>query len=230
MAGGTDIEQGPTRFQKHYQCSDDGNGGTDSKTVNVTVNAVVNYTLTINKTGSGSGTVTSNPAGIDCGNTCSAQFGDGTSVTLTANPDSGSVFAGWSGDCSACGSNTTCQITMDSNKTCTATFDLQPVNNPPVINSFTATPTSGTAPLTVTFNWNVSDADGDTLTCYLDIDNDGTNDYTINDCANNTSKQHTYNTAGTYTAKLTVDDGNGGIDSKTVNVTVNAVINYTLTI
>jgi len=51
-----------------------------------------------------------------------------------------------------------------------------PVNNLPAINSFVVNPTSGTAPLAVTFSWNISDPDGDTLTCYLDINNDGIND------------------------------------------------------
>ncbi len=97
-----------------------------------------------------------------------------------------------------------------------------PTNNPPVINTFSANPNTGTAPLTVTFSWNVSDPDGDTLTCTLDINNDGTADYTINDCANNTSQTHTYNTVGTYTAVLTVDDGKGGQSNAQVNITVNA--------
>ena len=98
-------------------------------------------------------------------------------------------------------------------------------NNPPSINSFNANPNSGNAPLTVTFSWNVNDPDGDVLTCYLDVDNDGNNDYTINDCVNNTSQEHTYNNPGNYTAKLTVDDGNGGTDSKTVSISVTSAAN-----
>ena len=59
-------------------------------------------TLTVVKSGGGSGTVTSNPAGINCGSDCSASFTNGTSVTLTATPASGSTFAGWEGEgCSA---------------------------------------------------------------------------------------------------------------------------------
>jgi hypothetical protein len=80
------------------------------------------YTLTINKAGSGSGTVTSDPEGINCGSDCSELYSAGSLVNLTATPNADSIFAGWSGDCSHCGSNSECQITMDSEKTCTATF------------------------------------------------------------------------------------------------------------
>jgi Divergent InlB B-repeat domain len=55
-------------------------------------------TITVTKTGQG--TVTSSPAGIDCGATCAQPFRDGTSVVLTAEPSAGFVFSGWSGACS----------------------------------------------------------------------------------------------------------------------------------
>ncbi len=59
-------------------------------THNVTMTAAgPQPTLTVNKTGTGSGTVTSSPSGINCGSTCSAQFAQGTAVTLTANPTAG---------------------------------------------------------------------------------------------------------------------------------------------
>ena len=76
-------------------------------------------TLTVTKAGSGTGTVTSSPAGINCGATCSAQFGDGAVVTLTASASSGSIFTGWSGDCSAAGA---CTLTMTAARNVTATF------------------------------------------------------------------------------------------------------------
>ncbi|MGN6871816.1 MAG: InlB B-repeat-containing protein, partial [Solirubrobacteraceae bacterium] len=79
------------------------------------------HTLTVSKAGSGSGTVTSSPAGIDCGSTCSAQFDDGTQVTLTVAPDTGSTFTGWSGGgCS--GTQTTCTVKMGANVSVTASF------------------------------------------------------------------------------------------------------------
>ena len=55
--------------------------------------------------------------------------------------------------------------------------------------------------------WNVSDADNDTLTCSLDVNDDGAADYTIDDCANNTSQAHTFATEGAHVVRLTVSDG-----------------------
>ncbi len=66
-----------------------------------------------------SGVVTSTPGGIDCGITCSASFPRGSTVTLTATPDSTSSFEGWRGACSGTG---TCTVTMDANRTVSATF------------------------------------------------------------------------------------------------------------
>jgi hypothetical protein len=80
--------------------------------------------VTVNKAGTGSGTVTSSPDGIHCGTTCNAAFADGTVVTLTASAAGGSTFAGWSGG--GCGGTGTCQVT--TNATVTATFDAP---NPP---------------------------------------------------------------------------------------------------
>jgi hypothetical protein len=77
-------------------------------------------TLTVSRTGA-AGTVTSSPAGIDCGATCSHDFAGGTLVTLTPTPDSGSVFTGWSGDCTGTGG---CTVTMDQARSVTASFAL----------------------------------------------------------------------------------------------------------
>ena len=59
--------------------------------------------LSVSKSGSGSGTVTSSPPGINCGLTCSALFNNNTNVTLTAVARTCSTFTGWSGDCSGTG-------------------------------------------------------------------------------------------------------------------------------
>lgn len=77
------------------------------------------HALTVTKVGAGTGTVTSAPAGISCGATCVFSFNEGTTVTLTATPSAGSVFAGWSGDCSGTGS---CQVSMNSARRVGAAF------------------------------------------------------------------------------------------------------------
>ncbi len=87
----------------------------------VTATFTLLRTITVAKAGSGSGTVSSSPAGINCGPTCSAQYPDGTVVTLTATAAAGSVFTGWTG--AACPGTGTCQVTAASNQTVTATFD-----------------------------------------------------------------------------------------------------------
>jgi hypothetical protein len=84
------------------------------------VNPQPQYQLTVYKTGTGVGTVTSNPAGITCGNTCSAAFNAGRSVTLQANPASGSFFAGWSG--ARCSGTGNCTVTMNTAQSVTANF------------------------------------------------------------------------------------------------------------
>jgi endo-1,4-beta-xylanase len=84
------------------------------------------FALTVTKTGNGSGTVTSSPAGINCGSTCSANYSSTTTVTLTASAASGSTFGGWSGACS--GTSTTCTVSMAAARTATAAFNA-PVND-----------------------------------------------------------------------------------------------------
>lgn len=77
------------------------------------------YTLTVATAGTGLGTVSSTPTGIECGNgktSCSKIYGEGVSVTLTPTASAGFAFAGWNPEC-ADG-----KVTLTSNKTCTASF------------------------------------------------------------------------------------------------------------
>ena len=79
------------------------------------------FALTVSKVGSGSGAVVSSPwSVIDCGETCTAPYGRGTVVTLTARPEGDSTFDGWEGACS--GTNP-CAVTIDAAKTVTARFN-----------------------------------------------------------------------------------------------------------
>jgi len=94
---------------------------------NSTINAnftIVQYTLTTSTSGTngGTGTITSSPAGINCGSTCSKAYDYGTSVILTATPASGASFSGWAGACASFGTTTTCTLNMTAARSTTATF------------------------------------------------------------------------------------------------------------
>lgn len=93
----------------------DGASGTSTIPAFVTVNPL----LTVTKSGSGTGPVASNPAGISCGATCGAAFEGEQPVVLTATPDPGSTFAGWLG---ACTGSAPCSVTMNDTAMVSATF------------------------------------------------------------------------------------------------------------
>ena len=78
------------------------------------------FPLTVKKNGSGTGYVRSAPQGIDCGDTCTYTFSQGTPVTLTATPSSNAIFVGWEGpNCSGTGP---CTVEMDQARNVIATF------------------------------------------------------------------------------------------------------------
>jgi uncharacterized repeat protein (TIGR02543 family) len=99
------------------------------------LNVVANFTnyqptLSVSKSGTGTGLVVSNDVPgiipkINCGSTCSASYAIGTTVTLTARPDTGSIFTSWSGCNSVAGMN--CTVSMQSSTYVTATF-TRPTN------------------------------------------------------------------------------------------------------
>jgi len=97
---------------------------TSDTTVTATFDSAPPPTLTVTPAGAGTGSVTSAPAGVDCGATCAFSFPYGTSATLTATPAAGSVFSGWSGG--GCSGTGTCTLTLNANTTVTATFGLAP--------------------------------------------------------------------------------------------------------
>jgi uncharacterized repeat protein (TIGR02543 family) len=76
--------------------------------------------LTMELSGSGSGTISSSPRGVGCASTCTGNFPSGTSVSLTATPN-GSTFQGWTG-CDAA-SGPVCTVNLTSDRTVTATFN-----------------------------------------------------------------------------------------------------------
>lgn len=80
----------------------------------------ISRTLQVTLAGNGSGSVSSQPAGIDCpADDCSSDFPDGSIIELTATPDPGATFTGWSG---ACNGTDPCQVNMSSNQLVQASF------------------------------------------------------------------------------------------------------------
>src|SRR2546425_1516899 len=97
------------------------------------------FQASVVRAGTGSGTVTSMPAGINCGTFCAASYVSGTAVTLTATPDVNSTVGTWSGCDIVTGSQ--CTVTVTSARTVTAAFQAQTATPPSVSMS---SPTAGT--------------------------------------------------------------------------------------
>ncbi len=106
------------------------NGNPATQTFNLSGTAVEpNDELYVNGPGGGSGTVVSNPAGIDCtftgsvaSGTCTASFTGGSVVTLQETPAAGSTFTTWAGACASAGSSPTCNVTVSPFVTLSAVF------------------------------------------------------------------------------------------------------------
>lgn len=96
-------------------------GGSSASLAAGTIRQDYRLSLTVN----GDGQVTSSPSGLSCGASCSALFGMGSTVTLTAS--SGTILS-WSGDCSGTGSTAT--VTMSAARSCVASFSSTPTPTP----------------------------------------------------------------------------------------------------
>ena len=110
-----------------------GGGCSGTSTCMVTMNSALNVTatfalqsfvLTVSKSGTGTGTVTSVPSGINCtgAGPCTSSYSSGSLVQLTATANTGSSFGGWSGG--GCSGTGTCLVTMSAAQAVTATFTL----------------------------------------------------------------------------------------------------------
>lgn len=115
--------------------------------------ATTTFTLGVTKSGTGTGSVTSTPAGISCGTDCTEAYASGSVVALSAQPAAGSTFVGWSG---ACIGTAACSVTMDAAKSVGAAFTSTTTTTTLSVN-----PGSVNAGSNVTVNWsNISAATG----------------------------------------------------------------------
>ena len=146
----------------------------------------------VQTSGDGDGTVTSDPAGLDCGIVCVEEFFPGLTVELTATAFEGSKFSGWSGDCSG---SQTCRMIMDSHKTVTAQF----AGGVPIAD-FQVDGAIGTAPFTAIFT---DTSDNFPESWQWDFNDDGVID------ATQQNPSFEFTEPGIYTVSLTVANTEG---------------------
>jgi uncharacterized repeat protein (TIGR01451 family) len=146
----------------------------------------------------------------------------GTQTGVPYNPATGLVtlvdglFAvPASSDCGVAASSINSQLGLPSpsgNNYAVLTALAIPAPQPALVARFNATPSSGTAPLDVSFNASTSTVSTATATYRWDFDNNGTTDLTS---ASPTGASHTYVIPGNYTAKLSITDSDGDVATTT---------------
>ncbi|MEO8637464.1 MAG: LamG-like jellyroll fold domain-containing protein [Candidatus Taylorbacteria bacterium] len=201
------------------------NNSVPSAALSVTTSGVATpttFTLTITKAGTGGGTVTSTGGSVSCGSTCSASgLTSGTVSTLTAVATSGSTFTGWSGG--GCSGTGTCVVTVASNTTVTATFNLSSVSGVPAPTYVSA---AGVAPDQISLIWLRSTPTTGTITSYT-IYRNGTQIGTIahipyqapyHDTEQQYYQDFTVSPGTTYTYTVTATDNGGNVSPPSAGV------------
>ena len=179
------------------------------KTVNATF-TYITHRLTVTMDGSGQGTVSMLPGGIDCSSSCFHDFGAGSLVHLTPIAEPGSVFTAWGGDCEGVDKDSVCILSMTGPKTVTATFTAILNMIPTAIFAFN--PSSPAQGATVTFDATGSSDDGSIVSYAWDF-GDGSSGSGI-------TATHTFSSGGTYAVTLTVTDNLGAMDTATKSIVV----------
>ena len=200
-----------------FRCTGGVNGGV------IISDSQATSTLMVTKTGgSGTGTVISSPAGINCGSYCSESVNTNSNVVLTEVPNSGSTFAGWSGGgCS--GTATSCTVNVDANKTVNAVFNSAPVD--PNLNCSVSitnpVPVSGSVNINTLTTWTATSTTGQDFSgvnkvwVVIDSNNPAPGRPLSVDAISN-SVDNTFTTIGSKTIGVTV--GNGAQCTGTVNI------------
>ena len=141
-------------------CSDGSVTMSDARSCTATFNLAGPSSYALTAATAGSGTVTSNPAGINCGIDCSESYTSGTVVTLTATPASGWTFAGWTGDADCSDGS----VTMSAARSCTATFSTNFILNIALVGTGFGTVTSNPAGISCGGDCSESYASGTVVT------------------------------------------------------------------
>lgn len=153
-------------------------------------------TISVSKQGEGTGTVTIDPGGLSCGSVCSGTFMTGTSITLTAVPDTNYIFGGWAGITGCDNSGTTCTVALNQDTTVRAIF-MTPVAD----YAIRVYPYLGAAPLTVDFLGIINNAPN--VSWNWDF-GDGTS-------SSSKSTTHVYNNPGSYQVWFSIYNPDGSL-------------------
>jgi hypothetical protein len=177
------------------------------------------FTLTISKSGTGNGTVTSSPAGINCGSDCTEDFKVGTKITLKAKADTNLTFTGWSGG--GCSGTGTCAVIMNADIAVTAGFAAK-------------TPDISVAQTSLDFG---SVKSGKKTTKTLKITNNGSGDLLITlsglegtDFSIQGSSSVTIKAKKSYSLKVLCTPTSGGLKTATLKIDSNDPVTPTLDI
>ncbi|MCS7227131.1 MAG: hypothetical protein NZ821_09095, partial [Gloeomargarita sp. SKYB31] len=145
----------------------------------------ITFNLGITISGTGSGSVSSSPAGINCSSggvgTCNHSYRAIRLVTLGASPNAGSTFAGWSGVNCPCNGfvSTTCYVFMDSAKDCTAIFNSLPTYQINLTRSGDGRADSGVSISASGGGCNISNMSSDSTSCSAYLGSDVTITVTV---------------------------------------------------
>ena len=228
--GGTMITYTPNA---HYFGADsftytvsDGNGGSDSATVNITVNSVNDVPVA----GDDSATTDEdNPVTVSVLSNDSDIDADTLTVTSTSDPANGSVQINggttitYTPDSDFNGSDSFTYTIEDGNggsTSATVNITVNPINDAPVAGNDTVSVDEDNS-LIISVLSNDSDVDGDTMTVIgTTSPSNGSVQINGGTTITYTPDQH-FNGSDSFT--YTIDDGNGGQDTATVNVTVNSI-------
>jgi len=143
----------------------------------------------------------------------------GMPESVTLSPDVGDVTGETAANVEVTGETTYTLTASNEAGDDESTLTLMPEPRGPSVDNFGASTQTVQVGESLTFNWSVSSPAGNTVECELDVDDDGTAEYTILDCEATTSQAHSYLNAGGKTAQLTATTSNGE-DSQTFSVTV----------
>jgi hypothetical protein len=169
--GESAVGKVPFTIEHHCMTANGGHAGT-SDAINISPPDPDPQQI-LNVTTSGFGTVTSSPAGINCGRTCTGYFSEGSTVSLFAAPATHYTFGGWFGE--GCSGTEGCVVTMNAARNVSAVFI--PPEKPSVPSE--VTPTAGNAKATVSWKASRGIVDGYRVDAY---DSNATNPPSVGSC------------------------------------------------